>query len=305
MSARQLREHGIWHTQNKRERIYHSKASLIETGRRLGYGADVGFPPVAAAASGAAAGAAGRLPRIPKFPPVSDAVLKRLSLGQLHDGTTVVMNTRSDGSKHVIVPLDDQPAFIFSHMQPGMGVNRLHNQASCFRLLLCWGTIAAAGLGGGRRHHPTPVRACISSAALLPTAAHACMPSSPQLHNHVRIRLMDNPDGTPNWSEGVDGIDKKGVAVFCSMDKVAADRRPTAPDAQPEIQPIKVNRINEHWQARRNSARGAGKGAAGICVLRKWGVGKLGEGCRHPCQSTAAFQSRLRPRSLVPTDGPV
>lgn len=70
------------------------------------------------------------------------------------------------------------------------------------------------------------------------------------MRNQTRLRLSDNPDGSLRWSEGLGGFCKGGVKVFLGEDEVAADRRPTAPAAEPELQPIVVNRINEHWEAR-------------------------------------------------------
>lgn len=72
----------------------------------------------------------------------------------------------------------------------------------------------------------------------------------PQMRNLTKVRLSDYPDGTVRWSHGLGGFNKDAVKVFLSEDEVAADRRPTAPAAQPELQPIVVNRTNEHWQVR-------------------------------------------------------
>lgn len=69
------------------------------------------------------------------------------------------------------------------------------------------------------------------------------------MRNVTKVRLSDNPDGSVRWSAGgLGGFGKGAVKVFLSQDPVAADRRPTAPEAQPELHPIVVNRTNEHWQ---------------------------------------------------------
>lgn len=65
----------------------------------------------------------------------------------------------------------------------------------------------------------------------------------------MMVRLSDNPDGSVRWADpGVDGFGKDAVKAFLQEDPVAADRRPLAPAAVPELHPIVVNRINEHWQ---------------------------------------------------------
>lgn len=71
-----------------------------------------------------------------------------------------------------------------------------------------------------------------------------------QAYQQYRVRLSDNPDGTPRWTgEGAEGLGKGGVKAWSKLDIVAADRRPLAPAVDPPVHPFQVNRINEHWQA--------------------------------------------------------
>lgn len=255
MSTRQLREYIISHRRNTRETTYYTKKCLQNIGGRLQPGIRVGFVPMPGAASTAASGrqrgAGGDQPPFPDFEPISDQQLKRFKVDYLLDGTPVVLKQRGTppaATWHYIVPADDLHPFLLSLALAGLGINRAFAKVGCLQ----------AGRRGCLQSSQCRLRhvACSLGATRLvlslcthPHCTPCCLPAL-QAFQQYKVRLSNNPDGTPRWTgEGAYGLGKDGVRVWSEQDIVAADRRPLPPAAEPPTQPIPVNRVNEHWQA--------------------------------------------------------
>lgn len=109
----------------------------------------------------------------------------------------------------------------------------------------------------------------------------------------MKVRLSNNQDGSIRWADpGVDGLGKGAVTAFVSEDLVAADRRPLAPAAQPELQPIVVNHTNEHWQVHCRAGIISRHASQRVRAWRLW------EGSSHPTASHKAPDLPLRPMQI-------
>lgn len=256
MAARQLREYIVSHRRTTRETTYFTRKCLQNIAGRLQPGARVGFVQMPGAASGAAAGhkrgTGGDLPPFPEFDPISEQQLKRFKVDYLHDGTLAVLKQRGTppaATWHYVVPADDLHLFLLSLALAGLGINRAFAKVG---LQLCAGWARRLGPEhsvwcGGVLHacHPSCTSTLCTDSPCTP-----CHLPAMQAYQQYRVRLSDNPDGTPRWTgDGAEGLGKGGVAAWSKLDIVAADRRPLAPAADPPIHPFQVNRINEHWQA--------------------------------------------------------